>query len=170
MAPSVGRVHYVEMGPLGKEKIHFMKEMDADANMGAKSMLSASRKGPFRGSRGPSRVLSRTRHITYRRRGHALEITISRGATPEEMDELVGKLAAHRISTSETTVTFIDSKRKKLGKLSQMDLLKLRDKIMETLANRTVVGLLLMDKHDKQGAMLRQSNHSRKMVEFSKQI
>ena len=47
---------------------------------------------------------------------------------------------------------------------------KSRDKIMETLATRTVVGLLLMDKHDKHGAMLRESNHSRQMSEFSKRI
>ena len=170
VAPSAGRVHYVAMGPLGMESVHFLKEMDADSNMGATSLLNSTRKGPFRAERGSSRVLSRTKHVTYRRRGHTLEITVSRGATPAEMDELVGKLAAHRISTTETVLWFVDSKSKKMGKLNNIDLLKLRDKIMETLSSRRVVGLRLVDKPDKHGAMFRESNHSHTMTEFSKRI
>ena len=169
-APSAGRVHYVAMGPLGREPVHFLKEMDADSNMGAKKLRDSSRKGPFRTERGSSRVLSRTRHITYRRRGHALEITISRGVTAEEMDELVGKLAAHRVSTSGTMLWLIDSKSKKMGKLSQIDLIKLRDKVLETLSSRRTVGLRLLDKPGKHGAMLKESNHSHRMAQFSKQI
>ena len=169
-APSAGRVHYVAMGPLGKESTHFLKEMDADSNMGATRLLNSSRRGPFREERGSSRVLSRTRHITYRRRGHTMEITISRGATPEEMDELVGKLAVHRMSTTKTVVWFVDSKKKKMGQLDRIDLIKLRDKIMETLSSRNAVGLRLVDAPGHHGAMFQESNHSYDMTEFSKRI
>ena len=44
MAPSVGRVHLVGIGGMGEERDHFLTQMDADANMGAKALRQSSRK------------------------------------------------------------------------------------------------------------------------------
>ena len=66
LAP-IGRVHLVGLGPdVGDEQdAHILTQLDADANMGAKKLL-ARRKGPFKASRGPSRIMDRSAHVNRR--------------------------------------------------------------------------------------------------------
>ena len=146
LAP-IGRVHLVTLGPLvgDEESRHFLTEMDADSNMGAKQMRVGGRRGPFKSSSGRSRIMDRSAHITYRRRGHTLEITIIRGVTPYELDTLIGKLSAHRISTVQSHIFFIDSRKKKLGDIDRVDFEKLRHMIEQALDKRRQVGVLLVD-------------------------
>jgi len=117
--------------------------MDADANMGAKTLREQSRRGPFKASSGRSRVLDRSAHVSYRRRGKALEITIRRGVTEYELDTLIGKLGAHRVGSHNAFLYIIKgNSKKKIGVLDRIDLTKLRDKIEECLITFRVVGLL----------------------------
>jgi len=143
----VGRVHLVSMGAsVGDEQErHILSEMDADSNMGAQRLTRASRRGPFKQSSGRSRVMDRSAHVSYRRRGPSLEITISRGVTEHEMDTLMGKLNAHRLATHESILFFISGKRLKLGNIDRVDLDKLRQKIFDTLLKRRQVGLQIVD-------------------------
>jgi len=113
----IGRVHEVGFGVLvgDESNNHFLTQMDADSSMGAKRMLESGRRGPFRSSSGPSRVMDKSAHVSYRRRGHTMEITVRRGVSSYELDTLIGKLAAHRMSTSNSHVFFISRRRKKIG-------------------------------------------------------
>ena len=151
LAP-VGRVHLVKMGNLvgDQRDHHILAEMDADANMGAKTLREQSRRGPFKASSGRSRVLDRSAHVSYRRRGKALEITIRRGVTEYELDTLIGKLGAHRVGSHNAFLYIIKgNSKKKIGVLDRIDLTKLRDKIEECLITFRVVGLLLQDTHER---------------------
>ena len=163
LAP-IGRVHLVRLGPLvgDEESRHFLSQMDADSNLGAKRMLDAGRRGPFRGSSGASRVMERSAHVLYRRRGHSIEITILRGVSSFEMDTLIGKIGAHRMSTVKTTLFFIDGKKRKLGTLDRVDLEKLRDKIYRTLDKRRQVGIEISDLRDR-GILHKSVGHKRTM-------
>ena len=146
LAP-IGRVHVVSLGPfVGEEESrHFLSQMDADSNMGAKRFTEASRRGPFKQSSGRSRIMDRSAHVSYRKRGHALEITISRGVTLYEMDTLIGKLNAHRLGTHGAEIFIIGASKKKLGSLDRIDLDKLRNKILDEVEKRRQVGLLVVD-------------------------
>ena len=163
LAP-IGRVHLVTLGPLvgDEESRHFLAEMDADSNMGAKRMLDAGRRGPFRTASGASRVMDRSAHVLYRRRGHSLEITVLRGVTAYELDTLIGKISAHRMSTTESTLIFIDGRRKKLGSLDRVDMVKLRDKIEKALDKRRQIGLEISDRAQR-GIMHKAMGHKRAM-------
>lgn len=163
LAP-IGRVHLVTLGPLvgDEESRHFLSQMDADSNLGARRMLDAGRRGPFRNSSGASRVMDRSAHVSYRRRGHSIEITILRGVTSYEMDTLIGKLGAHRLSTVQTTLFFIDGKKKKLGNLDRVDLEKLRDKVHKALEKRRQVGIEISDLRDR-GILHKSAGHKREM-------
>lgn len=147
-----GRMHLVQLGPdVGDEhERHMLTEMDADANMGAKNLVKASRRGPFKRSGGRSRVMDRSAHVVYRRRGRALEITISRGITSYEMETLIGKLNVHRLGTHGCLVFLIKgNSRKKLGNIDDIALEKLRDKIHKMLTKSRVIGLLLQDSRER---------------------
>ena len=147
LAP-VGRVHLVALGPdTGDEREqHILTQLDADSNMGAQRLKEQSRRGPFKSHGGRSRVMDRSAHVTYRRRHMALEITIQRGVTQYEMETLVGKLGAHRMSTVGTKLFLIKAGSKKtLGDLARVDLSKLEDKIRKCLDDYRFVGLLLQD-------------------------
>ena len=154
LAP-VGRVHLVSLGPdTGDQRQqHILTQMDADSNMGAQNLRERSRRGPFKRSTGRSRVMDRTAHVSYRRRGHALEITVRRGVTSSEMETLIGKIAAHRLSSSKT------GSRKKMGSLDRVDMEKLREKIYKELGKRPTIGLLLQDVHGK-GILHKGYSHS----------
>ena len=144
-------MHLVSMGPnVGDEhERHILTEMDADANMGAKALTRASRRGPFKKSSGRSRVMDRSAHVTYRRRGRTLEITISRGVTMYEMDTLIGKLNVHRLGTHGCLVFLIKgNSKKKLGNIDHLSLEKLRKKMEDMLLKSRVIGLLLQDSHE----------------------
>ena len=120
--------------------------MDADANMGARKLRERSRRGPFKASSGRSRVMDRSAHVTYRRRGPALEITVRRGVTDYELDTLLAKLGSHRMSTIDSILYIIKGNKKmKLGKLDRVDLNKLHIKLNECLDKYSVVGLLVQD-------------------------
>jgi hypothetical protein len=170
LAP-VGRVHLVSLGPSTGDQHHqhFLTQMDADANMGAQNLRERSRRGPFRQSSGRSRVMNRSAHVAYRRRGHAIEITVRRGITDGEMETLIGKLSAHRMSTSKTDLYIITSSRKKFGALSRIDMEKLRDKIYRELGKRPTIGLLMQDVHGK-GVLHKGYSHSMNFVEDNKAL
>ena len=163
LAP-IGRVHLVTLGPLvgDEESRHFLAEMDADSNMGAKRMLDAGRRGPFKGSSGASRIMDRSAHVTYRRRGHSIEITVHRGVTSYELDTLIGKLGAHRMSTTRSTLFFSDGRKKKMGLLDQIDLEKLREKIENALDKRRQIGIEISDQSHR-GIMHKADGHKRAM-------
>ena len=163
LAP-IGRVHLVKLGPLvgDEESRHFLAEMDADSNMGARRMVEAGRRGPFKNSSGSSRVMDRSAHVLYRRRGYSIEITVMRGITSYEMDQLIGKLGAHRLSTASSHLFLIDGKKKKLGQLDRISLEKLRQMIHKALDKRRQVGLVITDpKH--RGILHKADGHKRGM-------
>ena len=169
VAPSVGRVHLVGIGAMGEERDHFLTQMDADANMGAKALRQSSRKGPFRNESGRSRVVSRTAHVVFRLRGKAVDITIRRGVTSHEMDTLIGKLTAHRLSAHQTFVFYVERKSRKLGRLDQIDLEKLRNKIHVGLTKMHAVGVRLMDTETR-GAVHRDKTHSMASEDFVRSL
>ena len=163
LAP-IGRVHLVTLGPLvgDEESRHFLAEMDADSNMGAKRMLDAGRRGPFKASSGASRIMDRSAHVLYRRRGHSIEITVLRGVTAYELDTLIGKLSAHRLSTTRSTLFFTDGRKKKLGSLDRIDMEKLRDKVQKALDKRRQIGIEISDQSHR-GIMHKAGGHKRAM-------
>ena len=163
LAP-VGRVHLVGLGPLvgDEESRHFLSEMDADSNMGATRMQEAGRRGPFKMSSGTSRIMDRSAHVLYRRRGLCIEITVHRGVSTYELDTLIGKLGAHRMSTVSTQLFFIDGRRKKLGLLDNVNLEKLRDKIHKTLDKKRQIGIAICDERQR-GIMHKADGHKRGM-------
>ena len=163
LAP-IGRVHLVSLGPMvgDEESRHFLSEMDADSNMGAQALLQSSRRGPFKASSGRSRVLDRSAHVILRKRGPVLEVTILRGVTDYEMDGLMGKLGAHRMSTTDSHVFFLDGRSKKLGNLDRIDLEKLRQKIEKALVTRRQIGLKVVDAKAR-GLLHRAAGHERGM-------
>ena len=142
----MGRVHLVGLGPdVGDQHpTHFLSQLDADANMGAQNLRERSRKGPFRSSKGRSRVMNRTAHVTYRRRRNAMEITVRRGIIDYEMSTLIGKICTHRLSAGDSILFLISGSRKKMGRLDRIDMEKLRSKILE-LRKRATIGILLQD-------------------------
>ena len=163
LAP-IGRVHLVTMGPLvgDEESRHFLSEMDADSNMGARRTVESGRRGPFRNSSGASRVMDRSAHVMYRRRGYSIEITVMRGITSYEMDQLIGKLGAHRLSTASSQLFLIDGKKKKLGQLDRISLEKLRQMIHKALDKRRQVGLVITDPKQR-GILHKPDGHKRGM-------
>ena len=142
--PPYGRVHLVQMANIAGTE-HFMNELVQDANMG-RLRVETSRKGPFRGTSGHIKTMARSTHIVYRVRGGVIQITIYRGVFSTEMDVLVGKLGAHRISTDKTICTLVvRGKRRKLGDLQTLDLNALRGAVLESLSKAKSVGISLHD-------------------------
>ena len=144
VAPSTGRVHLVSMSDFSDPNTHFLQQLTADANMGAKA-LRKKRKGPFKSENGSSRIMSKSTHITMRRRHHTIEITIRRGVTDHEIELLLGRLVAHRVSTHESHVFLVDTRRRKIGKLHNIDMQKLKKQIFESLVKRASIGLHVVD-------------------------
>ena len=142
MPPSTGRVHLVSMGNLADPEEHFLRQMTEDANMGAKHR----KKGPFKNLRGASHVLNRSRFTSIRKRHGSLEITMNRGMSTREIDGVIARLTSHRFSVHSTWVYLIEGgKRKKLGKLAELDLQRLRLKLFQLLSKKPHIGLLLVD-------------------------
>lgn len=170
LAP-VGRVHLVALGPdTGDEREqHILTQLDADSNMGAQNLRERSRRGPFRTSTGRSRVMDRTAHVAYRRRGHAMEITVRRGITDSEMETLIGKLSAHRIASQRADLYLISGSRKKMGDLDRIDMEKLRTKIYAELQKRPTIGLLVQDVHTK-GLLHKGYSHSMTFKENNRKM
>ena len=142
--PPYGRVHLVQMANIAGTQ-HFMNELVQDANMG-RIRVETSRRGPFRGTSGHIKTMARSTHIVYRVRGGVLQITVYRGVIKTEMDVLIGKLGAHRISTKKTICTLVVRGRKrKLGDLQTLDLAALRGAVLESLSKAKSVGISLHD-------------------------
>ena len=139
-----GRVHLVQMANIAG-RAHFMNELVQDANMG-RIRVETSRKGPFRGTSGHIKTMARSTHVVYRVRGGVIQITIYRGVIKTELDVLIGKLGAHRISTPKTICTLVvRGKKRKLGDLQTLDLSALRGVILESLSKSKSVGISLHD-------------------------
>ena len=170
LAP-IGRVHLVSLGPdTGDQREqHILTQLDADANMGAQNLRMRSRRGPFKGSSGRSRIMDSSAHVSYRRRGLAMEITVRRGITDTEMDNLIGKLSAHRITSRESYLFLISGSRKKLGSIDRINMEKLREKIYDELDKRATIGLLLQDVHSK-GLLHTGYSHSMSFKENNRRI
>ena len=142
MPPSTGRVHMVQMGLDADPTQHFIRELSADSNMGAK----ARRKGPFKNSSGRSMVMSRSSHTSIRKRGSSIELTLKRGTTEQELENVVGKMLSHARSTGVTWVHLVYGGRQyKVGRLKSVDMEKLKDRIRNLLLKHREVGILLVD-------------------------
>ena len=148
-APNAGLVHLVHPGVgLLKDDEHIMKDIFESSNKGVKSVL-ASRKGPFRKEQGRSRIMSRSAHITIRKRRKQTEISIRRAATEEELNALHAKLVAHSRTSPNCVVFFVErGKRKVLGTFKEIEILRLMELIRERISvHKGVIGILLVDDH-----------------------
>ena len=141
----MGRVHLVSMAQHAGPR-HFMRELTEDANMGRRKVEAESRHGPFRDQKGDYKTMARSASIRYQVRNRAIHITIRRAVESREMDVLIGKLGAHRMSVNGSRLTLIvDGRKIRLGKLEHTDLEKLRETIQRALARRSTVGLMIHD-------------------------
>ena len=125
---------------------HFMKDISEDSNRGARD-VQAARKGPFRKETGRSRVMSRSAHVLIRKRRMQIEITLRRAATEQELNNLHAKLGAHFRTSPDCVVFLVErGRRKSLGLLRDMNILKLMELIRERLrSQRGLLGILLVD-------------------------
>ena len=143
--PNAGMVHLVNASSsLLHTDDHVIKDLYEDSNKGVTHLLS-KRTGPFRKEKGRSRVMSRSAHVVIRKRRMQLEITIKRGVTSEELNNLHAKLGAHS-RTGPLAILFLVSRgRKKLGTLADIDLRELVLLIESMLSTKKQIGLLLFD-------------------------
>ena len=86
--PVMGRVHMVRVPGKAPSK-HFMRDVLGDVNEGQKLLVTKGRRGPFAAQTGRSTVMDRSRHVSYRSRYGAMEITVSRGVHSTEVDALL---------------------------------------------------------------------------------
>jgi hypothetical protein len=161
--PETGRVHLVRPGDLSDPVEHFMRGMEptTDANMGRK------KSGPFKHMRGRSLVMSKSRYTSVRKRDDALEITLRRGVTSSEVDNVISRLTSHRLAVHSTWVyLMVGSKSHKIGKLASIDFEKLRRKVYSLLAKHTSVGLHVVDEGN-HGPMHRHGAHTYRRMKMS---
>ena len=141
----MGRVHLVSMANIATRG-HFMQELTTDANMGRRKVEAESRHGPFRDARGNYMTKARSANVRYQVRNRAIHITVHRGAHPRELDVLIGKLAAHRMTVNNSRITLVVNRRKmRLGKLDNTDLAGLRETIQRALTKNTSIGIMIHD-------------------------
>jgi hypothetical protein len=150
----MGRAHLIRPS-MHAGPHHFMHEIQADANMGMRSLESNARRGPFSNMEGSYRTMARSAKVVYKVRNKVIQITVQRGVHRTELDVLIGKLGAHRMSTSDTEIYIIANRKKtKLGLLSRISLGDLRRTIQKNLVKFRTVGIALHDR--KPGALHRQ--------------
>ena len=143
--PNAGMVHMVAPSrDLHHTDDHIIKDLYEDSNKGVLGLL-AKRRGPFRNETGRSRIMSRSAHVVIRKRNTQLEITIKRGATSSELNNLHAKLGAHARSKPHAILFFVTRGRKKIGKLLEIDLSELMRMIDIELLRKKTIGLLLID-------------------------
>ena len=141
----MGRVHLVSMANIATRG-HFMQELTTDANMGRRKVEAESRHGPFRDARGNYMTKARSANIRYQVRNRAIHITVHRGAHTRELDVLIGKLAAHRMTVNNSRITLVVNRRKmRLGKLDNTDLGGLRETVQRALTKNTSIGIMIHD-------------------------
>ena len=91
-------------------------------------------------------MLDSSAHVAYRRRHGKLEITIKRGITDYEMDNLIGKLNIHRVGAHGAVLYVIKgSSRKSYGDMDDLNLKKFRRKIYDCLDKYSVIGIEIVD-------------------------
>ena len=150
----MGRAHLIRPS-MHAGPHHFMHEIQADANMGMRSLESNARRGPFSNMEGSYRTMARSAKVVYKVRNKVIQITVQRGVHRTELDVLIGKLGAHRMSTSDTEIYIIANRKKtKLGLLARISLGDLRRTIQKNLVKFRTVGIALHDR--KPGALHRQ--------------
>ena len=141
----MGRAHLVSMANIATRG-HFIQELTADANMGRRKVEAESRHGPFRDARGNYMTKARSANVRYQVRNRAIHITVRRGVHTRELDVLIGKLAAHRMSVNNSRITLVVAGRKmRLGKLDHTDLVGLRQTLQRALTKNTSIGIMLHD-------------------------
>ena len=141
----MGRVHLVSMANIATRG-HFMQELTTDANMGRRKVEAESRHGPFRDARGNYMTKARSANVRYQVRNRAIHITVHRGAHTRELDVLIGKLAAHRMTVNNSRITLVVNRRKmRLGKLDNTDLGGLRETVQRALTKNTSIGIMIHD-------------------------
>jgi hypothetical protein len=154
----MGRAHLIRPS-MHAGPHHFMHEIQADANMGKRSLESDARRGPFSNMEGSYRTMARSAKVVYKVRNKIVQITIQRGVHRKELDVLIGKLGAHRMSTSDTEIYIIANRRKtRMGLLSSISLVDLRKTIQQNLTKFRTVGIALHDR--KPGALHRKHRPS----------
>jgi hypothetical protein len=141
----MGRVHLVSMASIASKQ-HFIRELTEDANMGRRKVEAESRFGPFRDQRGNYMTKARSANVRYQVRNRAIHISVSRGVHTRELDVLIGKLAAHRMSVNNShIVLLVGGRRMRLGKLDNTDLEGLRETLQRALTKNTSIGILIHD-------------------------
>ncbi|MEC7694458.1 MAG: hypothetical protein VX446_08690 [Bacteroidota bacterium] len=127
------------------------------------------RKDPFKKIKGPSLVMAKSRYTSVRKRHNALEITLRRGASIQEVQRLMGKLTQHRLATHSTHVFLVvNSRHLKMGKLVDIDMSKLQQRLLVLLSKYRQIGIHLVDENE-MGPMHRHSAHSYKNVKIAEQ-
>ena len=82
--------------------------------------------------------------MVIRKRNTQLEITIKRGATVRELNNLHAKLGAHARSVPHAMLFLVTRGRQKIGKLMEIDFRELMNMIDVELLRKKTIGLLLI--------------------------
>ena len=157
--PVMGRVHMVRVPGKAPDK-HFMRDVLGDVNEGQRVLKQRGRRGPFRDQTGRSTVMDRSRHVSYRKRAGAFEVTIRRGAIHSELQQLLSKLSLHRASVHGSYVVIIKGRKKyRLGRLDQLDFRKLISTIQDCLREYGTCGLEITEQTAGAGALYKSRAH-----------
>ena len=157
--PVMGAVHFVQAARNYSDK-HFMHDVYGDINDGQRVLKERSRKGPFKDQSGSSTVMDRSAHITYRKRAGAFEITIRRGATASEMQQMIAKLSMHRMSVYGSHIVIIKgNKRFRLGPLDEINFKYLGELVDECIQQYGSCGLEITETQAGRGALYKAHAH-----------
>ena len=157
--PAMGAVHIVRPRAHFDDK-HFMFDVEGDINEGQKALVERARRGPFKNQRGPSTVMDRSTHVTYRKRSGVFEITVRRGVSNSETQQLLSKLTMHRMSIHGSYLVLIKgSKRYRLGLLNNVDLHHLQQLIEECIQQYGTCGLEITETVAGSGALYKGGVH-----------
>jgi len=160
VAPVMGRVHLVK-ADFGYADNHFMHDVEGDINEGQKTIVERFRRGPFRDQGGASTIMDHSRHIMYRKRDGCFEITIRRGATNSELQQMISKLSMHRTQQGGSRVTIIKgSRRYRLGNLTDLNLNRLLELVSECIDQYGICGLEIVERVPGSGPLYRGGMHT----------
>ena len=121
--------------------MHFLHDVEGDANEGRRRIVDKGRRGPFAASSGRSTVMDSSAHVKYRNRRGVMEITVRRGATAYEMQLVISKLRSHKFGT-DAYITLIKGRKKyRLGRLREFSLERLEHLVRECLMSYSSCGL-----------------------------
>ena len=158
--PVMGAVHMVSAGTNFHKK-HFLFDVEGDINEGQKAIRQRARRGPFRDQNGRSLVMDQSAYVKYRKRGNAFEITVRRGVSNAEIQQLLSKLSTHRMSTLGSSVVLIKGRKKyRLGLLRDIDLRELLLAVEECITSYGACGLEITEDRAGSGALYKSGVHS----------